>query len=213
MYMIANKKSIDKDLSSHKKPEKPIIIGANTVLILDNIRSVHNVGSIFRTVETIGIFKIYCIGTTPTPLDRFGNKRKDFAKVALGAEDILLWKYVEQRDAIKLVKQLKSNGTTVVSLEQDKNSIDYKDFVEVLEAAPPPPRSHLHLSEGYPLRVTLEQGHPPNLAIIVGNEVDGVSKDLLKLSDYIAEIPMRGKKESLNVAVATGIFLYRVLDS
>ena len=77
-------------------------------IILDNIRSVHNVGSIFRTAETAGVSKIYCIGTTPTPLDRFGNKRSDFAKVALGAEDLIAWEYADS--GLSLVKKLKKEG-------------------------------------------------------------------------------------------------------
>mgnify|MGYP000676880566 FL=1 len=76
------------------------------VLILDNIRSVHNVGSIFRTAETAGVNKIYCLGTTPIPVDRFGNKRSDFAKVALGAEDLVSWEYSE--DVKTLITKLKN---------------------------------------------------------------------------------------------------------
>jgi len=160
-------------------------------LILDNIRSIHNVGSIFRTAETLGISKIYCLGTTPTPLDRFGNKRKDFAKVSLGAEDSLKWEHIESGDVanneiLNLIKKLKKEGYKIISLEQASNSVDYKDIkIKDIE----------------------------NVAIILGNEVDGVSKDLLKVSDVIAEIPMRGEKESLNVSISAGIFLYRLLDN
>ena len=93
-------------------------------LLLDDIRSVHNVGSIFRTAETLGISMIYCVGTTPTPTDRFGRKRKDLAKVALGAEDMVAWEYVEK--AAESVKRLKKEGFEVVALEQASNSIDYK---------------------------------------------------------------------------------------
>jgi 23S rRNA (guanosine2251-2'-O)-methyltransferase len=152
-------------------------------LVLDNIRSVHNVGSIFRTAETLGIPKIYCVGTTPTPLDRFKMKRKDFAKVSLGAEDLVGWKHVAS--ATVLVRKLKKDGFKIIALEQAENSIDYKK---------------------------IKIGKNDKVAIILGNEVDGVSKSLLKLSDIIAEIPMRGEKESLNVSVSAGIFLYRLLD-
>ena len=147
------------------------------VIILDNIRSVHNVGSIFRTAETAGVSKIYCIGTTPTPLDRFGNKRSDFAKVALGAEDLIAWEYAES--GLSLVKKLKKEGYKIIALEQDKRSVNFKQ---------------------------VKFGNKS--ALIVGNEVGGVSKSLLKLADQIAEIPMKGKKESLNVAVATGIMVF-----
>jgi tRNA G18 (ribose-2'-O)-methylase SpoU len=151
------------------------------ILLLDNVRSVHNVGSIFRTAETLGISKIYCAGTTPVPVDRFGRKRKDFAKVALGAEDLLEWEHVER--AKPVVKTFRNRGFEIVALEQVKNSVDYK-------------------------KVRPKK----NSLVILGNEVDGVSKPLLKLSDVIAEIPMKGKKESLNVSVAAGIFLYRLFD-
>jgi 23S rRNA (guanosine2251-2'-O)-methyltransferase len=152
-----------------------------THLLLDNIRSVHNVGSIFRTAETLGISKIYCAGTTPSPTDRFGRKRKDFAKVSLGAEDMISWEGVGS--SIPIVKNLRKEGFEIIALEQAKNSIDYKK---------------------------VKTGN--KILVIIGNEVDGVSKDLLKLADTIAEIPVKGKKESLNVSVAAGIFLFRLLD-
>lgn len=153
----------------------------NICLLLDNIRSVHNVGSIFRTAETLGISHIYCVGTTPTPLDRFGRKRKDLAKVALGAEEIIPWEVIVE--PISLIENLKKTKTTIIALEQSDKSVDYKKVVPT-----------------------------DKMLIIVGNEIDGVSKDLLMLSDIISEIPLAGKKESLNVSVATGIFLYRLLD-
>ena len=149
----------------------------NTRLILDNIRSVHNVGSIFRTAEAADVDRIYCIGTTPIPLDRFGQKRNDFAKVALGAEDLVKWEYLEI--ASTLVRKLKKEGYKIIALEQADNSVSYKKIKFTSKTA-----------------------------LIVGNEVGGVSKTLLKLADQIAEIPMAGKKESLNVAVATGIMLF-----
>jgi tRNA G18 (ribose-2'-O)-methylase SpoU len=155
-------------------------------LVLDNIRSVHNVGSIFRTAETLGISKIYCVATTPTPLDRFGNKRPDFAKVSLGSEDTMAWEYAE--DGAALVKKLKKAGAKIVALEQAQTSIDYK-------------------------QVALSSSAKNKAVIILGNEVEGVSKDILAEADLIAEIPMRGKKESLNVSVSAGIFLYRLLDN
>jgi tRNA G18 (ribose-2'-O)-methylase SpoU len=151
------------------------------VLLLDNIRSVHNVGSIFRTAETLGISKIYCVGTTPAPVDRFGRKRKDLAKVALGAEDFTEWEHVDKAEAT--VKGYKRKGYEVVALEQDNESVDYK-------------------------KIKMEA----DSLVILGSEVEGVSKSLLRLADVIVEIPMKGKKESLNVSVAAGIFLFRLFD-
>lgn len=147
-------------------------------LILHDIRSVENVGSIFRTADAAGVSKIFLAGYTPSPIDRFGRKRKDLAKVALGAEDSVEWESIS--DLVKLIKNLKMN---VVALEQDKNSTDYKKFKKTTG----------------------------NIALIVGNEVEGIPKNILKLCDQIIEIPMHGKKESLNVSVATGIALFELI--
>ena len=149
-------------------------------LILHNIRSTHNVGSIFRTADAAGVSKIYLCGYTPAPLDRFGRPRKDIAKVALGAEKTIPWEHV--LDIKTLLKKLKEEKVQIVALEQAENSIDYKTFKQ----------KNL-------------------LALILGNEVGGIEKSILKLCDKVIEIPMRGKKESLNVSVAAGIVLFRVL--
>ena len=151
-------------------------------LLLDDIRSVHNAGSIFRTAETIGVSRIYCAGTTPAPLDRFGRKRADFAKVALGAEDLVPWEHLDRSATSRSVRALKGEGFKVISLEQDPASVDYKK-----------------------IKATTK------MLIIVGNEVGGVSRSLLRSSDEIAEIPLHGQKESLNVSVAAGIFLFQLL--
>ena len=155
-------------------------------LILDNIRSTHNVGSIFRTADAAGVSRIYCLGTTPTPIDRFGRKRADIAKVSLGAESSIPWEHIGEGKALtQLLKQLKKEGFTIVALEQDEKSVDYR---------------------------TIKSTKTKNkFVIILGNEVGGVSKELIKLSDFIAEIPMKGEKESLNVSVATGVVLFEFL--
>jgi 23S rRNA (guanosine2251-2'-O)-methyltransferase len=156
-----------------------------TYLLLHNIRSVFNVGSIFRTADAAGIKKIFLTGYTPTPVDRFGRKVKELAKVALGGELNIEWEY--SKDPTKLITELKnkSNRLKVISIEQHKKAIDYR-------------------------KIKLKKSEP--VLFIVGNEVDGVSKELLKISDVIAEIHMEGKKESLNVGVATGIALFRILN-
>ncbi len=153
------------------------------IAILDNLRSVYNVGSIFRTANAVGIEKIYLCGTTPTPLDKKGLRRKDFAKVALGAEDTILWEYCE--NTTECVSTLKKSGYYMLALEQDTNSVDYKKVD----------------TEG-----------KENVAFIIGNEVDGVTKDVVDISDVIVEIPMLGTKESLNVTIAFGIAVYRILE-
>lgn len=98
----------------------------NCILILENIRSVENTGSIFRTAKRFGVSKIILIGTTPTPIDRFGRKRQDFSKVALGAEDVLDWEY--QKDSKKIIDGLKNDSFKIVSLEQTPHSQNLRDF-------------------------------------------------------------------------------------
>ena len=97
-----------------------------TIVILDNIRSVHNVGSVFRTADGAGVDEILLVGITPAPLDRFGDKREDMAKVALGAEDSVPWKQFE--DVNKAVAYVKEKECSVVAVEQDKMSVSLKEF-------------------------------------------------------------------------------------
>lgn len=150
-------------------------------LILYNIRSVYNVGAIFRTADVAGVSKIYLTGYTPTPLDRFGRPRKDVAKVALGAEKCVAWEY--ETDIQRIILKLRSEGHAIAALEQAAHSIDYKLFTP-----------------------------GEKTALIIGEERHGITDDVLKLCDTILEIPMRGTKESLNVSVATGVALFRILD-
>lgn len=151
------------------------------ILILHNIRSVENVGAMFRTADAAGINKIYLTGYTPTPLDRFGRKRGDLAKSALGAEEFVTWE--QKKNVLPLITKLKKEKYLIIGIEQDKKSIDYK-------------------------KVKLQNKN----VFLVGTEVTGIPKNILKKCDIIAEIPMRGKKESLNVSVALGIFLFRVCN-
>lgn len=151
------------------------------ILILNDIRSVENVGAIFRTADAAGIDKIYLCGYTPAPLDRFGRKRKDLAKSALGAEEFMEWE--SKKNILPLLAKLKKDKFLIIAIEQDEKSIDYK-------------------------KVKLGQKN----AFIVGAEVTGIPKNILKKCDIIAEIPMKGKKESLNVSVATGVALFGILN-
>lgn len=149
-------------------------------VVLDNVRSVHNVGSIFRTSDAAGVSKIILCGYTPSPMDRFGRKRKDFVKVSLGAEDFVRWQSTP--DIISAMADIKRQGFFVVAVEQAKNSIDYR----ILK---------LH----------------KKTAFIFGNESDGLPPAVLKKCDAVAEIPMLGLKESLNVSVSVGIILFQNL--
>lgn len=152
------------------------------ILILHNIRSVFNVGSIFRTADAAGVSKIYLSGYTPAPLDRFNQPRKDFAKVSLGAEKFLAWE--QANDLPRLIKRLQHEDFMIVALEQAKKSV---------------PLSHFKAPKHR------------KIALVLGNEVRGVSKQLLAKCDAIVEIPMRGTKESLNVSVAAGIAMFALL--
>ena len=160
------------------------------ILILDNIRSTYNVGAIFRTADAGGISKIYLAGYTPAPLDRFGRKRKDIAKSALGAEESMPWESVQSTE--KLIKKLKKQKYKIIAIEQSENSIDYKK-VKI-----DPPKSD-------------KSDRARKTAFILGTEVTGLPKKILSLCDIVAEIPMKGEKESLNVSVAFGVAIFRML--
>mgnify|MGYP001575256581 CR=1 FL=1 len=147
-------------------------------LILPNIRSAHNVGAMFRTADGCGVTKLFLVGYTPSP------PHPKIAKVSLGAEQWMKWEKVGYLKP--LVKRLKKKGVVVVALEQTGNSIDIARLVET--------RQCLVSTVG--------------IALIVGNEVSGIPRHILKLADHIVHIPMRGMKESLNVSVAAGIGMY-----
>ena len=95
-------------------------------VLLHNVRSTHNVGSIFRTSEAAGVEKIYLSGYTPAPTDRFGRIRKDIGKTALGAEDMLPWEKISSPS--KMMAKLEREGWVIVGVEQDKRAIDYRRF-------------------------------------------------------------------------------------
>ena len=92
-------------------------------LVLNNLRSVYNTGSLFRTADAAGVVHIHLVGTTPTPTDRFGRVRKDFHKTALGAEEVVPWTYHETFE--ECAEHLRQFGVIMVALEQDETSITY----------------------------------------------------------------------------------------
>ena len=134
-----------------------------------------------RTADGAGIKKVYLTGITPTPVDRFGRKNKALSKVSLNAENYLDWEYI--KSATKLLGELKEQGYNIIAIEQASTS--------------------------KPL-FSLKLAKKSKIAIIVGNEVKGLSKAILKRCNTILEIPMHGKKESLNVSVAFGIAVYHL---
>ncbi len=155
-------------------------------ILLPDIRSAYNVGSIFRSADCFGVEKVILAGTTPQPIDRWGRTnagpQKEIAKTALGGEKSVGWEYIE--DVTSFLKKVKKEGFVVIAVEQDKKSISLKKFNEELKVE--------------------------KILLIFGNEVDGVDKRILKKVDHIVELPMKGEKESLNVAVCAGVVMYEV---
>lgn len=146
-----------------------------SVVILDNIRSLHNVGSVFRTCDAFRLGRIYLCGICACP------PSPEIHKSALGAEFSVDWEYRE--NTVELVRQLKEEGYTIVSVEQTENSTGLGDF---------------HPEEGR------------KFAYVFGNEVKGVSQEVVDASDLCLEIPQYGTKHSLNVSVSVGIVLWSV---
>ncbi len=155
-------------------------IKGNITLVLDNIRSSENVGSIFRTADAAGVGKVVLGGITPTPVDRFLRPNTKLTKASLGAEKSVDWEHVP--NLAEYIAGMKKEYF-VVAIEQAPNSIDYKNLPELIK-------------------------DKQKIAYVLGNEVDGVSQEILKLSGAVVEIPMQGEKESLNVAVTAGIILF-----
>lgn len=154
------------------------------MLILHDIRSAHNVGSMFRTADGAGVAEIILSGYTPVPPKKdalyLTDADKALRKTALGAEETMPWKRVAS--LTRCITQLKKDGYEVVALEQAVESTEYRKYR---------PKK--------------------KVALIVGNEIDGVVTKILRQCDVVLEIPMRGQKNSLNVSVAAGIALYQII--
>jgi 23S rRNA (guanosine2251-2'-O)-methyltransferase len=146
-------------------------------VLLHNVRSAHNVGSIFRTADAAGVSRVCLSGYTPRPVDAFGRTQKEIAKTALGAEIYLPWMY--EKSPMKILSLLRKEGWRIVGVEQDARAKDYRSLKTKNKTV-----------------------------FIFGNEVLGLSKTLRDACDVLVEIPMRGKKESLNVAVTAGVVLF-----
>lgn len=159
-------------------------------LILDNVRSTHNVGAILRTADATGVVKVVCAGITPYPRVAGDNRdpvvsgrhTREIAKTALGAEASVTVEHVDATtDAIAACR---ADGCTIYGLEQAPNSLNLLDFEPPADA---------------------------KLALIVGNEPNGITDTVLAECDHILELPQRGAKESLNVAVAAGVAMYKLM--
>ena len=168
MRKLRNTELNRKTIEEFKKSKK-----TSAIVILDNIRSIHNVGSIFRTSDSFLIEKIIISGYTATP------ENSKMEKTALGSSDSVDWEYTE--DVIETIQSLKNKGIKVVSVEQADKSLKIEKF-------------------------TPEKGI--KYAFVFGNELDGVSNEIILESDQVLEIPQVGTKHSLNVSVAAGIILW-----
>lgn len=157
------------------------------VLIAHNLRSAHNVGSLLRTAEGLGLNSVYLTGYTPYPIPKNDSRLphlaakidKRIAKTALGAEQYLNWHHRE--DIEDLIKKLKNDGYLIVALEQAPGSVKLPDYKA-----------------------------PDKIALIVGREVEGIEPEVIVLCDIILEIPMLGQKESFNVVQAAAMALYHL---
>jgi len=147
------------------------------IVILDNIRSLNNIGSVFRTSDAFRIEKIYLCGITATP------PHKDIQKTALGSTESVDWDYTES--TLELVKKLQSKDIQVLSIEQAENATMLNNFT-------PKPNT--------------------TYALVFGNEVKGVSQEVVSLSDQVIEIPQYGTKHSLNISVSCGVVLWDVFS-
>ena len=150
------------------------------VVVLDNVRSAHNVGSVFRTSDSFKVDKVFLCGICPVP------PSAEIHKSGLGAEDSVGWEYCE--DTMVAVERLRDKGYTIVSVEQTVNSVKLDRFR---------PYATQESAEG-------------TYALIFGNEVDGVSQEVVDASDFSLEIPQFGMKHSLNISVSAGVVLWHL---
>lgn len=190
---MIQKKTTEQLVAERPAPEKILSLPRTPLSVLvDNVRSLDNVGMIFRLCELARVEHLYLTGFTGHPRIP-GDLREEgliarhehrIFKTAVYAANFQPWSYVE--DSVPLVEQLKEEGQNIIALEQTSHSVPY----------------HQLLTTHYKLPTTL----------IVGHERQGVRQDLLNLADHIIEIPIRGLGNSHNVAVATGIIVYYILE-
>ena len=164
-------------VSSEKYRELP---DSGIVVVLDNVRSAHNVGSVFRTSDSFKVDKVFLCGICPVP------PSAEIHKSGLGAEDSVGWEYCE--DTMVAVERLRDEGYTIVSVEQTVNSVKLDRFR---------PYATQESAEG-------------TYALIFGNEVDGVSQEVVDASDFSLEIPQFGMKHSLNMSGSAGVVLWHL---
>lgn len=157
-------------VEEYKKVEKLPV-----TLVLDNVRSEMNVGSVFRTADAFLIESLYLCGITPQP------PKAEIHKTALGAEDSVMWRYYST--TIEAINQLKREGYLICSIEQVHESVSLEQFI-------------------------VNRGQ--KIAIVMGNEVKGVSQDVIDISDVCVEIPQNGTKHSLNISNCAAIVMWSI---
>lgn len=173
--MTDRKKKNILELTRCSAEEYRVVEKQPLIVITDNVRSMHNIGSIFRTADAFLIKEIVLGGISGTP------PHPEITKTALGAEDSVSWRHVE--DTYKEVEILKKDGWKISVLEQAHNSVPLNEF---------------------------NRKKDEKLVLVVGNEVSGVDQKIVDIADYILEIPQYGVKHSLNVSVSAGIALFQL---
>ena len=159
-----NRLSVDGFKSAKKTP---------IIIVLDNIRSLNNIGSVFRTADAFLIKKIHLCGITAIP------PHKDIHKTALGSTDTVDWEYA--KDTVDVIKTLKSKSTHIISIEQAEHAVMLNDFTPEANTT---------------------------YALVFGNEVKGISQDVVDASDTVIEIPQYGTKHSLNISMSCGVVVW-----
>lgn len=182
-------------VSSEKYRELP---DSGIVVVLDNVRSAHNVGSVFRTSDSFKVDKVFLCGICPVP------PSAEIHKSGLGAEDSVGWEHCE--DTMVAVERLRNDGYTIVSVEQTVNSVKLDRFR---------PYATQESAEGTSQESAADTSNigpipSKKYALIFGNEVDGVSQEVVDASDFSLEIPQFGMKHSLNISVSAGVVLWHL---
>lgn len=157
------------------------------IVVLDNVRSQHNIGAVFRTADAMRIAGVYLCGICCCP------PNAELHKTALGAEDSVAWQYFQ--DTQEAIKQLREQGYTCYSVEQAHDSITLEQAAAHITA------EISHSGEVHPI------------AVILGHEVFGVQQEVIDMCDGCIEIPQYGTKHSMNVSVTAGIVMYRISEA